>query len=1086
VRSSLSKVASFLFFSGACALVYQVAWFRELRLIFGASTSASAAVLAVFMAGLGIGGARLGRKADAAKNPLLLYANLEIAVACTAAATPLLVSLADRIYVATGGSSTLGNAGATLVRLVLSVVVLAPSTFLMGGTLPAAARAVEQESDAARKRVAVLYGTNTFGAVLGTLLANFVLLEVFGTQLTLWFAALVNVLVAVFARATSRRMPQAAQASEAEEEAEAEAKDDAPAVAARAPWLPPAAAALAGGAFMLMELVWYRMLGPLLGGSSYTFGLILAVALAGIGLGGALYARMRFQATLRALAVTYGLEALFIVIPYALGDKIAIATAILRPFNRLGFAPSVVVWGLVAAFVVMPAAIVSGAQFPLIIGLYGKGAKSVGRDVGQAYLANTIGTIAGSLGGGFGLVPLLGALGSWKLVVGSLVAGAVVALAVDIRERRSPAGSRIAGAIAPSLTLAASIALLFAEGPTAVWRHSGIGAGRADRRLEPVRADVIADFLGESRRGLEWEADGVESGVGLGNTMGYTFIVNGKSDGHSIGDGPTQVMSGLLPALLHPTARKSMVIGLGTGSSAGWLGKLPSMERVDVVELEPAILRVARECTPVNMGVLDNPKVHIQLADAREVLRTKKERYDLIFSEPSNPYRAGISSMFTLDFYRAIDERLAPGGIFVHWLQGYDIDGWGLATAIRTLRQVFGDVTFWETTPGDFLFLARREAAPVDMDRIRERIKQEPFATAIKAVWRTDSAEGALSHYVASNALAELIIQRGLGAINTDDQNLLEFTLARNLGHQGKADVELVLLARAYGFDRQGVVGAVDWDLVDQERVLFQEWQSAVFDAPLPERPVTPLRRAVEHYRRDDYASVLKAWKKLGRAPRSMAEATMLADAAAHAGGPEDEPLLAGAHDPIERDFFLAQWHARHGDPVAASDALVRGFVAMRTTPWPRREIVEQSLRLASDVGRREPALAPKLAAVLAEPFAVEAARRARLVALARLGDVVSDTRVCVAAQEALTPPILDRTMLQMRARCFKRASHPGLDATVRALAEIEARNTSFPIPLPSPLPLPVAKKSAPDTVEAGAADAGTEDAEPHDAARTD
>ncbi|HSO33368.1 MAG TPA: fused MFS/spermidine synthase [Labilithrix sp.] len=1051
MRSPLTRVAGFLFFSGACALIYQVAWFRELRLIFGASTAASAAVLAIFMAGLGIGGARLGKRADAAKNPLGLYANLEIGVACTAAATPVLVWLADKTYVATGGSSTLGTAGATLVRIVLSVIVLGPSTFLMGGTLPAAARAVEDERDGARRRVAVLYGVNTFGAVLGTLLANFFVLEIFGTRLTLWIAALVNLLVAVIARGVARRLPEPAEVV-VEAAPRDEPAADASFVAQTLPWFPPAAAALAGAAFMLMELVWYRMLAPLLGGSSYTFGLILAVALFGIGIGGALYSRLRVAATLRALCITYALEAVFVAIPLALGDQIAMVTALLRPFNRLGFGSSVIVWSLVAAFVVLPAAIVSGLQFPLIIGLYGRGAKSVGRDVGAAYLANTVGSIAGSLGGGFGLVPLLGAVGSWRLVVAALLAGAAVALALDVRER----GLESRRVLLPALCALVVLPLLFADGPSAVWRHSGIGAGRADSRIEPVTPSSLAELVHEAKSGVAWDVDGAESSVALGQNLGYTFIVNGKADGHAIADAPTQVMGGLLPALLHPDPKTSLVIGLGTGSSAGWLGRVPGITRVDVVELEPAILRVARDCAPVNEGVLDNPKVRIQLADAREVLRTKKETYDLVFSEPSNPYRAGISSLYTEEFYRAVSERLAPGGIFVQWLQGYDIDGWGFATALRTLRSVFADVSIWETTPSDFLLFARHEKTAVDVARIRERLAQAPFAAATRAAWRTDTAEGVLGHYVASGELSELFLERGFGSTNTDDQNLLEFALARHVGSQGALDFELTTLARRFGLDQRGFVGGpIDWTLVQDERAVFREWQVEPADAPLPSRPASVLSRSVEAYRSNDGKSALAAWKKLGRAPRSLGEASMVAHCAARFGATEDEPLLALAIHPAERAIFTASWHVRANDPGRAVDQLVSAFVAMRTDPWPRRGPIEEALVMAMELGVREPSLASRLAAAIAEPFAVQVLREKRLRALAQLGDVVTDPRFCVAAHEGLSPPGPDAALIALRARCFERAGHPGLGEAKQRLAESGARGVAFPIALP-PLQLPM------------------------------
>ena len=191
------------------------------------------------------------------------------------------------------------------------------------------------------------------------------------------------------------------------------------------------AAAVVGFAFMLMELVWYRMLAPILGGTTYTFGLILSVALLGIGLGGALYPlcfRGR-QPSLRSLSLTCGLEAMFLAVPFALGDRLAIAAAMLHESNRLGFLGEVLGWSAIAVIVVLPAAIVSGVQFPVLIALLGRGDKDVGRQVGSTYAFNTMGGILGSLAGGFGLIPLLSAVGAWR-AVGITLAGLCAYLAV--------------------------------------------------------------------------------------------------------------------------------------------------------------------------------------------------------------------------------------------------------------------------------------------------------------------------------------------------------------------------------------------------------------------------------------------------------------------------------------------------------------------------------------------------------------------------------------------------------------------------------------------------------------------------------
>lgn len=1051
-----------------CALVYQVAWFRELRLIFGVSTASSAAVLAVFMGGLGIGGARLGKIADRSANPLGLYANLELGVAATAAATPILVALASSVYLGAGGSTALGLPIATLLRLVLATVVLAPSTLLMGGTLPAAARAVERAGDAARRSVATLYAVNTLGAVAGAVAANFVLLEVLGTRLTLWMAALVNVLVALLARSLSRSQPGIDPPSGATGADEPAAEPGPPAVAEQVPWFPKAASALAGVTFMLMELTWYRMLAPILGGSSYTFGLILAVALVGIGIGGAIYARGRIEATLKAFAFTCALEAVFVAIPFALGDRIALTTATLRSAARLGFGPSVLVWTLVTAFVVLPAAIVAGAQFPLVIGLYGKGRANVGKDVGAAYLANTLGAIGGSLAGGFGILPLLGAVGCWRLSVFALVAGASVALYLDAKLGGRRDASYVRGVVLTGLGLL----LMAAQGPTAVWRHSGIGAGRADVAFERGDLQTVLTFEHFYGRHVKWEEDGLESSVALGQGTGYAFIVNGKSDGHSIDDAPTQVMSGLVPAILHPGPKKTLVVGLGTGSTAGWLAAIPSMERVDVVELEPAIVKVARDCAPVNKNVLDNPKVHVQLADAREVLRTTKSRYDIIFSEPSNPYRAGISSLYTTEYYRSSAERLEEGGLFVQWMQAYEVDGWAIATAIVTLKQVFEDVEVWTTKAGDLLVVASRtKRAPVDVARVRATIASEPFATAMRSVWYTDSVEGLFSHFIATSALSDALAANGLGAVNTDDQNFLEFAFARSVGKQRRGvDSDLRDLSRRLGTDEPRTTDPLDKARTLEERWLWQALTRIPFDPPLAAYKEAPLRRVLDGFAKGDHAGALRPWLKLARPPRHLGEAMMVAELAARAGGMKELPLVELAPPGPEREVVRAIAWNRGGDSKTAAQALAASFVRLRTDPWIRPDLLGSGLWLASDIGAANPVLARGLHAAVDEPFAVDQDRDTRLEVRARLASAMGDPVTCARAVEALEPPVVTKAFLDLRASCYRAASHPLAERAAADLADLlgrtEALGANLGASKSSSAPSSAPSASAPPTLD--------------------
>src|SRR6185503_3885080 len=184
-----------------------------------------------------------------------------------------------------------------------------------------------------------------------------------------------------------------------------------------------------------------------------------------------------------------------------------------------------------------------------------------------------------------------------------------------------------------------------------LWRHSGIGAGRTPPEVI-ANVNALRGWKLGVRREIEWDGDGVESSVALAlDQTGYSFIVNGKSDGSARGDAGTQVMLGLLAALRVPQPKSALVIGLGTGSTAGWLAAIPGMERVDAVELEPLVLNVARACATVNHDAMNNPKLHVSIGDARETLLTTKTRYDVIASEPSNPFRAGIASLFTAEYY---------------------------------------------------------------------------------------------------------------------------------------------------------------------------------------------------------------------------------------------------------------------------------------------------------------------------------------------------------------------------------------------------------------------------------------------------
>lgn len=1010
-----------------CALVYQNTWQRDFRLVFGASTAASAAVIAVFIGGLGIGGLWLGKRAERHPRPFLLYANLELAVALSAAATPALLWLARRVYLGLGGSLVLGLGFGTALRLVLSALVLAVPTLLMGGTLPAACRAIETENDRGRRGVAVLYGVNTLGAVTGCLLAAFLLIEVFGSRLTLFMACIVNLIVAILARAVAPTLPQdAGVAAETEQQA------------ARAPrWFVLGASGIVGFAFFLMELVWFRMLGPVLGGTVFTFGLVLATALLGIGLGSLLYSvrGQQIPATVRGFAWTCLLEAACIVLPWALGDRIPILALAIRPVGAFGFWGHVLGWAAITSLVVFPAAIVSGYQFPMLIALLGRGQKQVGNHVAWAYASNTVGAIAGSLAGGFGLLPWLSAQGSWKLVAVLLVTLGLGAVALSASLERQWA--RLAGPVAIA---AFCFVLLGATGPTSAWRQSAVGAGR-------VGLDVVANpnsikrFIQARKHDIRWEVDGVESSVGMSSQSSLAFVVSGKVDGNSRADAPTQVMAGVIGSLLHGSARKGLVVGLGTGSSAGWLARMPGIECVDVVELEPAILRVARECTQVNEAVLDNPKVRVIIGDGREVLLTTRDQYDVIISEPSNPYRSGIASLFTREYYQATIGRLAPGGLFLQWVQGYEVDAQTIRTIFGTFSSVFPVVETWQLRSADMLLIGSAQPMRHDAAALRQRIALDPYRRALGVAWKVDSLEGVLGHFVVRPEIASAIARSNGDLLNTDDQTLIEYGFARSLNAPVRFDPsDLIELARPKGFDYPVVQGEVDWSRVEEERGLLTavDGSSPEFSSKY-DLGATHRAHAIQHWIAGDFETALTDWQSQKSPPRGPLERLALGEILADKQDLEAEKLAESLRGtcPVEADCILARLRYAQGRREETVALLQSIFVRFRTDPWAFDAPVYRALKLAEMMAEHEPALAAKFFETLKEPFSVRALDDSREGVLLALSHHIEPPARCREVFDLIGPAVpWANDILSWRVECYRKAADPRLASAEKDLAE--------------------------------------------------
>ncbi len=1012
-----AKVAPLLFASGFCALVYQMAWLREFRLIFGTSTAATAAVLGIFMGGLGIGSIVLGRRSENARSPLVFYAKLEFLIAVLVALSPTLIWLVRRAYFGMGGTMALGMGLGTVIRLILATLAIGGPTFLMGGTLPAAARAVTTADDPRRRSLALLYGANTLGAVAGVSLATFYFFERFGNHLTLWIAAALNIFLALAALYLAGTFPAPPGTKE---------KVVAAPPVARPSFVLGAAAAV-GFAFLLMEMVWYRMLSPLLGGSTFAFGLILAVALFGIGLGGICYAFFggRRRPSLQFFAFTCSLEALCLAVPFALGDRLATLAMLLQPIGTAGFGGKVMEWLVLCAIVVLPGAFVSGIQFPLLIGLLGRGGEKIGAQAGMTFAWNTAGAIAGSLVGGFGLLPVLTAPGAWMLVTSMLCALGILAGFLAARATREvlrfvPAGT--AAAIA--------VLLLGSKGPTPYWRHSQIGTGRVAQYDSTKNG--LRDLVQMFRRHILWEEEGIESSVALSKSEnGIAFIVNGRCDGNAKGDAGTQVMCGLIGAVLHPRPESALVIGLGTGSTAGWLAAIPSVKKVDVFELEPAILRVAKACAAVNQAALENPKLHVTIGDARESLLTTQERYDLVASEPSNPYRAGVASLFTTEYYRAVRNRLRPGGLFLQWVQAYEVDAETIETVYATLHTVFRCVETYETTTGDILLVGSEQPNRYDVAALRERFTQEPFKSALKYVWHANDLEGFLAHYLANDTFGRALASRAEARINTDDRTLLEYAFARSASYGAKVQLADVLVsASASGMDHPATLnGTVDWESVNEQRF-----------AALGCGPIPGIKRNADEnwrgaasfqYAKGNLREAIGNWRGQPAEPKSLNELLLVADSLAAQGDNAALPYIDRLREtlPTEASAITACLRIHQKNWTAAAPALEEALAAFGHYPWTPPDIMTRTILAAKTLAEQDESAAVTMYGALIERFIIYDHDDLRLFMLLVVGKLLDQEAYgmhSLPAIEALEPNVpWEADFLSAREECYERLNDP-------------------------------------------------------------
>ena len=754
-------IAILLTLSGACGLVYEVVWTRYLVLVLGNTSAAHTVVLATFMAGLGIGYAALAQLADRAQRPLLVYGALELGIGLWAAAF-------DPLFHLLLGWSAPG--------LVLAVVGLLPPTIAMGATLPLVVRAAAPDPDRAAGTIGLLYAANSAGAVVGGLLAGFVLLPLLGAHKTLLAGAGFNLLVGAAAMALGRRHrpPPAVYSQPAEGNA----------------WFVVAAAGVCGLAALILQVLWIRVFAVILGSSTYSFTVIVAAFIAGIALGGAVVERFRPRMSDpgRVFAIAAGLAAVVALLPAPLFSWLPYAFARLKlslPLTEAGFLGYQAVKAGITLAVMLVPTLLSGMLLPLAGEVAGRRLGAVGAGVGAAFSVNTAGAVVGAALAGPVLIPALGL--TWTLRLGAGLF-AVAAAMVAITRRRDEYRTR--GPMVAGLVALAAFVLLW----PARWDPLLFMAGEfRTRRSVPSTWQEWAE-LGRRDELLFYE-DGPNVSVAIVGRGEERFLrINGKTDASNRGDMITQIMSAHVPMTLSARAETVLVVGFGSGVTAGSARRHGA--KVDLVEISGAVLRAGEFFKDVNGDVLRDPGVTTHQGDAKTYLRGTDRKWDVIISEPSNPWIAGNSALFSVDWFKAVRGHLAPGGVLAQWFHLYEMDDESVRLILRSLTTVFDHVALYELFPNDILLVASNWPPEPHPERLVGDVRADLERVSVPG-W-----PGIESLRVMDAAAVRAVA--GEGPVNTDDHPRLEFSAPRALFRRSRATL-LDGLDRRHRPDLSGV-----------------------------------------------------------------------------------------------------------------------------------------------------------------------------------------------------------------------------------------------------------------------------------------
>ena len=747
--------------SGCAALIYEIVWLQLLQLVIGSTAVSLGVLLGTFMGGMCLGSVALARIVSALRHPLRVYALLELGIGIVGIAVLCGMPYVGRLYTANVAPGFPG----ILLRGLVSGVCLLPPTFLMGATLPAIARWIETTPKGV-SWLGFFYAGNIAGAVFGCLLAGFYLLRVHDMATATYVAVSINVAVALINLGLATRAPRLPFVVEPTQGS---------AVRASGSWTVYATIGLSGLCALGAEVIWTRLLSLLLGGTAYTFSIILAVFLVGLGIGsgvGSLLARGPVRPRIALGCCQMLLTAAIVWTACMLAKSLPywpIAPGIsTSPWFNFQLDLGRCIWGI------LPATCLWGASFPLALAAVASRGHDPGRLVGGVYAANTVGAIVGAIGFSMVLIPWIGTQQSQRVLVGLSAVAALlmfVPLFWPIRANAMSGGKIKGAAFKVVVTVLASSGLA----ALLVWSVPGVPWGLvAYGRYWPTwigRTDIL--YMGE----------GMNASVAISKSSNgaRNFHVSGKVEASTEPhDMQLQRMLGHLPALLHPKPRSVLVVGCGAGVTAGCFVLHPGVERIVICEIEPLIPRVvAQYFSFENYNVLKDPRVEVVYDDARHYILTTREKFDIITSDPIHPWVKGSATLYTKEYFELVKRHLNPGGLVTQWVPLYETKENVVKSELATFFEVFPNGTVWSNDENgkgyDIVLLGQAGPTKIDVDELQQRLDRKDYLSATLSLDQVEikSAVGLLAKYAGRGPDLQLWLKHA--EINLDRNLRLQY-----------------------------------------------------------------------------------------------------------------------------------------------------------------------------------------------------------------------------------------------------------------------------------------------------------------------